>query len=51
MTIKKKRLGKLIDFFIDSDLLARLDAFANEKGWTRSFTIREAIKNYIKKGD
>lgn len=46
MVIVKKK--KLVDFKIDEELLKALDSYARDKGWNRSFVIREAIKKYIK---
>lgn len=51
--MRKKTQEKMFDenvfFRIDRKLLDRLDAFAKERGWKRSFVIREAIKKYLKK--
>ena len=46
---QKKQFDRLINFHIDSALLNQLDEFAEKKGWKRNFTIREAIKDYLKK--
>lgn len=49
-TIKKKYMDQKILIWIDSELLAKLGSFKNKKGWSRSFVIREAIKEFIKRG-
>lgn len=49
----KKKQEKIFDeviyFRIEKELLDKLNAFCKKRNWKKSFVIREALKEYLKR--